>query len=163
MHLSAYGHFSMDYRQRVCPHGIETDGLPESWPAYPSLYSPVRQYAAMNHVLWYSLRWLSLVAAESIFPITFSFWHLHLSDCLPRLFRIPSWPSGDFRCKGSQTCSLTNTASYFHRKSAAAFRFHAENGIPRIFTGNCPSLEHLMFAFLPQHRKSKRDGDTTCR
>ena len=36
---------------------------------------------------------------------------------------------------------------YFHRKCAAAFPFHAEKGIPRIFTGNCLSLEHLTFAF----------------
>ena len=39
MHLSAYGHSSMDYRQRVCPHGIETDGLPDFRPVYPSLCS----------------------------------------------------------------------------------------------------------------------------
>ena len=39
MHLSAYWYFPMDYRQRVCPHGIETDGLPDVWPVYPSLYS----------------------------------------------------------------------------------------------------------------------------
>jgi hypothetical protein len=49
---------------------------------------------------------------------------------------------------------------YFHRKCAAAFPFHAEKGIPRIFTGNCLSLEHLTFAFaMAQKIETRRRHD----
>ena len=50
-------------------------------------------------------------------PLPFPFWLLHLSQTVCLVFPDSCrGPSVDFRCKGRQTCSLTNTDALFPQK-----------------------------------------------